>query len=98
VAPYTDAAAGKNDPMPVNTDAYIYAGLFADGDRARHELAEGRGAWVQVVEGEVTVAGATLRGGDGAGITETDALDFRFGAESEVLLFDLRMDAPRLWT
>jgi redox-sensitive bicupin YhaK (pirin superfamily) len=53
---------------------------------------------VQVVDGTVTVAGATLRGGDGAGITETDVLDFRFGAESEVLLFDLRMDAPRLWT
>jgi redox-sensitive bicupin YhaK (pirin superfamily) len=98
VAPYTDETAGSDGPMPVNTDAYVYAGLFADGDRVQHELAAGRGAWVQVVDGTVTVAGATLRGGDGAGITETDVLDFRFGAESEVLLFDLRMDAPRLWT
>jgi redox-sensitive bicupin YhaK (pirin superfamily) len=97
-APYTDEAADADGPMPINTDAFIYAGLFEAGDRAEHTLAEGRGAWVQVVAGEVTVAGVTLRSGDGAGITDADALAFAFGAESEVLLFDLRMDAPRLWT
>lgn len=98
VAPYTAAAAGADGPMPINTDAFVYAGLFGAGDRREHALAEGRGAWVQVVEGEVEVAGLTLRSGDGAGITATDALAFAFGAESEVLLFDVRMDAPRLWT
>ena len=98
VAPYTDAAAAADGPMPINTDASIYAGLFDAGDRAQHALADGRGAWVQVVEGEVSVAGVTLRSGDGAGITDADELAFTAGAESEVLLFDLRMDAPRLWT
>jgi len=98
VAPYTDETAGPDGPMPINTDAFIYAGLFSEGEETHHELDAGRGAWVQVVDGEVSVAGVTLNSGDGAGITETDALDFRFGAESEVLLFDLRMDAPRLWT
>jgi len=98
VAPYTDEAAGADGPMPINTDAYIYAGEFESGDRARHALAEGRGAWVQVVDGEAEVAGVTLRSGDGAGITDADTLAVSFGAESEVLLFDLRMDAPRLWT
>jgi redox-sensitive bicupin YhaK (pirin superfamily) len=51
-----------------------------------------------MVEGEVDVTGVTLRGGDGVGVTDTDRLDFAFGDESEVLLFDLRMDVPRLWT
>ena len=88
---------GRAGSMPINTDAFIYAGLFAAGDTASHEIAEGRGAWVQVVEGEVAVAGTTLRTGDGVGITDIDTLDFRFGAASEVLLFDVRMDVPVLW-
>ena len=98
VAPYTDGAAGESGPMPVNTDAFVYAGLFGTGDQAEHALAKGRGAWVQVVEGTAHVAGVTLRSGDGVGITDTDRLTFTFGAESEVLLFDVRMDVPRLWT
>jgi redox-sensitive bicupin YhaK (pirin superfamily) len=98
VAPYTDDAAGDGGPMPVNTDAFVYAGLFGAGDRVEHALDEGRGAWVQVVEGTADVAGVTLQSGDGVGITDTDRLTFTFGAESEVLLFDVRMDVPRLWT
>lgn len=89
---------GQGGAMPINTDAFIYAGLFARGDRVRHTLAERRGAWVQVVAGQVDVAGVTLETGDGVGITDTDQLDFAFGADSEVLLFDLGMEAPRLWT
>lgn len=98
VAPYMDDAAGNDGPMPINTDAYVHAGLFASDDRASYSLEQGRGAWVQVVDGAVTVAGVTLRSGDGAGITDVDTLDFGFEDESEVLLFDLRMDVPRLWT
>lgn len=98
VAPYFEEDAGKDGPMPINTDAFIYAGLFAPDDRVVHNLAEGRGAWVQVVAGEVEVTGVTLKAGDGVGVTGVDELDFRFDAESEVLLFDLRMDVPRLWT
>ena len=97
VAPKRADNRGEDEAMPINTDAFIYAGLFEDGDAVHHPLAEGRGAWVQIVRGQVDVAGVTLKKGDGVGITETDRLDFSFGADSEVLLFDLRMDAPRLW-
>ncbi|MCY7353015.1 MAG: hypothetical protein LH606_20555 [Cytophagaceae bacterium] len=60
-------------------------------------MSEGRGAWVQMVSGQVQVAGLTLAQGDGVGITDIDKLDFHFGADSEVLLFDVRMDTPLLW-
>lgn len=88
---------GRDESMPLNADARIHAGLFAAGDRVEHALAPGRGAWVQVVRGRVTVAGETLDAGDGAGITGTDRLAFAFDADAEVLLFDVRMDAPMLW-
>jgi redox-sensitive bicupin YhaK (pirin superfamily) len=88
---------GRGGSMPVNTDAFIYAGLFNPGDEVEHPLEAGRGAWIQVVHGRLHVAGVTLDAGDGAGITHAEALAFRFDAPSEVLLFDVRMDTPIIW-
>lgn len=88
---------GREGSMPINTDALIYAGRLDQGDSWRQPLSSGRGAWVQVVEGTVTVAGVTLGTGDGVGITDTEQLDIAAQAASEVLLFDLAMDAPRIW-
>lgn len=88
---------GRDGSMPINTDARIYAGLFRPGDTAVHEVAPGRGVWLQMVRGQVDVAGVTLTRGDGAGITEADRLDLQFTEESEVLLFDMRMDVPLIW-
>ncbi len=89
-----DAREGS---MPINTDARVYAGLFQPGDRIEHVMSRGRGAWVQVVRGNVRVAATELNTGDGAGITGATELSFEFGAETEALLFDLRMDAPLIW-
>lgn len=88
---------GRGESMPINTDAYIYAGLFAEGDTVQHELVPGRGAWVQVVHGQLRLADVVLKAGDGVGITVTDQLDFAFEDDTEVLLFDVRMDVPLLW-
>jgi redox-sensitive bicupin YhaK (pirin superfamily) len=88
---------GRDGSMSINTDACIYAGLFEPGDRIVHELAPGRGAWIQMVSGCVRVAGLTLQKGDGAGLTNIDQLEFDFEDHSEALLFDLRMDARLIW-
>jgi hypothetical protein len=88
---------GRDGSMPIHTDASIYAGLFRAGDQAQHALAPGRGAWVQLVSGEVETGGVRLTAGDGCGITGIPQLDLRFSAATELLLFDLRMDAPLIW-
>jgi len=75
----------------------IYAGLFRAGDSLRHPIEAGWGGWVQVVDGELRVAGLALHPGDGAGITDVSQLEFTFDADSEVLLFEVHMDAPLLW-
>jgi redox-sensitive bicupin YhaK (pirin superfamily) len=88
---------GRDGSMPIHTDAFVYAGLSAPGDRMAHALASGRGAWIQMVHGRVHVAGLTLEEGDGLSATDTDRLDLRFEDYSEVLLFDVRLDVPLLW-
>ena len=88
---------GRDGSMPINTDAFIYAGLFDSGDETAHDLTDGRGAWIQIVAGSVDVAGHTLNQGDGMGITGADRLEFAFAEATEILLFDLRMDARLIW-
>jgi quercetin 2,3-dioxygenase len=88
---------GRDGSMPLNADARIFAGLFATGDRAAHALGPGRGAWIQVVRGTVLLADVTLAQGDGAAGTDTNQLALEFDADSEVLLFDVRLDAPLIW-
>lgn len=87
----------RDGSMPINTDARILAGLFAPGDAVAHEIEPGRGLWIQVVRGRLRVAGETLGSGDGAGLTAPDLAEFMFDEDSEVLLFDVRMDVPLLW-
>jgi redox-sensitive bicupin YhaK (pirin superfamily) len=87
---------GRDGSMPIHTGASIYAGLFAPGDTAQHTL-EHNGAWVQVVHGRVSVNGTPLGKGDGVGITDVNELSFDFTEPTELLLFDLDMNAPLIW-
>jgi redox-sensitive bicupin YhaK (pirin superfamily) len=88
---------GRGDSMPIHTDAYVYAGTFSPGSVPSHTVREDRGVWVQVVDGAVSVGGVMLRTGDGAGFTTPGELSFSLNAETELLLIDVRMDAPRIW-
>lgn len=92
---------GRDGSMPINTGASIYAGLFDKGDTVKMPLNNGKdtsqGAWVQVVHGQVSVAGVTLDEGDGMGITGASELDFSFEENTEALLFDLDMNSRLLW-
>jgi quercetin 2,3-dioxygenase len=66
---------------------------FTD-ERARFEVAPGRGAWVHVASGAVIVNGTPLTGGDAAAFDEPTTIEIVGTAEAgarggEVLLFDL---------
>ena len=54
-----------------------------------HSLAEGRGAWVQVIDGAIEVNGNALKSGDGAQIETVADLTVTAQENTEFLLFDL---------
>ena len=83
---------GRDGSVTIHQDASVFAGILGPGQSARHEIASGRSAWVQVARGEVTVNGERLRAGDGLAATAEAALDLAGAgsADAEVLLFDLR--------
>lgn len=80
---------GRDGSIAINQDADLLLGRIAPGGKLRHTLAPGRGAWVHVAEGEVTLNGTTLAGGDAAAIDTAGAIELAATKPSQVLLFDL---------
>ena len=84
-----DASDGS---VILHSDARVYGSLLEPGASVEHALAQGRGAWIQVVTGAIEVNGKRLAAGDGAGIEDEQLLTITGRAESassEFLLFDL---------
>jgi quercetin 2,3-dioxygenase len=83
------APDGADGACALNQDARVYATLLAPGQEVVHALGDGRHAWVQVARGDVTVNGAALNVGDGAGISEEPSVTLAAREPAEVLLFDV---------
>src|SRR6187401_1874504 len=57
---------GRDGSLTIHSDASLYTGSFAAGQRQTLGLARGRHAWVQVTRGALRVQGQLLSAGDGA--------------------------------
>lgn len=79
---------GREGSVTIHQDVDLYASVLDAGEKAELALRPGRGAWVQVAKGAMTVNGTTLQAGDGARI-EGEATVTLQGAGGEALLFDL---------
>jgi redox-sensitive bicupin YhaK (pirin superfamily) len=81
--------SGRGGSIAIHQDAELWLARLDAGQRVAHTLAAGRHAWLQVAEGEVTLNGETLRGGDAASFSEATVLELRATQAAQVLLFDL---------
>jgi redox-sensitive bicupin YhaK (pirin superfamily) len=80
---------GREGSVTIHQNAYVYAGLFDNGERAVHTLNPSRRAYVHVARGEISVNGERLKAGDAAKLTDVAEVRFERGAGAEVLAFDL---------
>jgi len=80
---------GSDGSVRIHQDAKIYASLLDEGRELDHALANGRGAWLQVAAGAVTLNGNDLKQGDGAAVKDESSLRITATEAAEVLLFDL---------
>ncbi len=81
--------AGTDGSLTIQQDARLYLASLAAGQTISHDIGAGRGAWLQVLKGEVSLRGEKLAAGDGVAITEESALAVQAAAPAELLLFDL---------
>ncbi len=81
--------AGREGSIAIHQDADLWLAKLDPGQSVTHRLAPGRHAWLHVAEGEVTLGGETLQGGDAAAVTDETQLHIAGAKLSQVLLFDL---------
>ncbi|HZZ63776.1 MAG TPA: pirin family protein [Roseiarcus sp.] len=80
---------GREGSVVIHQDVDLYATLLEPRKSATHRLTAGRGAWVQVVDGELAVNGEMLRAGDGISISGASELRLEARAGAEALVFDM---------
>ncbi len=81
---------GRDGSATIHQDADVYRLRLKAGETVTHELKSGRGAWLQVVAGELAFNGAELATGDGASTETPGRLTFTAKRPAEALLFDLK--------
>jgi redox-sensitive bicupin YhaK (pirin superfamily) len=67
---------GRDASIEIHQKADMWVGNLKSGETFRHELAAGRRAWVQVIEGELKVSGESLRGGDALALVDETEIAF----------------------
>lgn len=80
---------GRDGSATIHQDAEVYRIRLQPGQTVTHELKAGRGAWLQIAEGAVTLNGVALATGDGASTEEPGTLKLTASKATEALLFDL---------
>jgi redox-sensitive bicupin YhaK (pirin superfamily) len=80
---------GRDGSIAIHQDADLWLARLGARQSVTHKLAPGRSAWLHVAEGEVSLNGKKLEGGDAAALTEPGALELSAAKPAQVLLFDL---------
>lgn len=89
---------GGGDYVHVHQDASAYAGILDGGAAASHEVAEGRGAYIYVIDGLGTLDDEAVRAGDAAKITQAHSLAITGEAELHVIVVDVPLEFERVGT
>ena len=81
---------GREDSATIHQDADVYRILLKPGQAVTHDIQAGRGAWLHVATGGLTLNGVALTAGDAASTEEHGMLEFVATEPAEALLFDLK--------
>lgn len=73
----------------IRQDADLYASLLATGKTLEHKIDPARGAWIQLVKGQLTVNGIAVAAGDGLRIEKESLIKISSQQDAEFLMFDL---------
>lgn len=81
---------GRERSATIHQDALIYLVRMKAGQSVKHELANGRGLWLQIMTGAAELDGVALDEGDGASTENAAIHTIRARADVQALLFDLK--------
>lgn len=79
----------RDGALRIHQDAEICLARVEQGKQLGYRLAPGRSAWLQVLRGDVALAGNALSAGDGVAISKETQVAVTASSNAELLLFDL---------
>jgi len=80
---------GTDGAITIHQDVRMLVAHLADTQETVYAFEKGRGGFLHVAKGWITLNGEELKEGDGAEISDVDEIRVAAKADSEVLLFDL---------
>lgn len=79
----------RDGSIGIQQDADMYISRLSAGDDLEFDLRSGRGIWIQVIHGELSINGQTLSTGDALCAEDLDHLKIVASEKSELIIFDL---------
>jgi quercetin 2,3-dioxygenase len=83
------SGGGTDGALTIDQDAQIYVSALPAGGEVKHHSRPGRKTYLFAIEGELSVNGEKLAGGDQARIADETALSVKAARDSELILLDL---------
>jgi quercetin 2,3-dioxygenase len=79
------------DAVLVHRDAHVFVSRLTTGAAVKHDLPAGRGVYLYVIEGDVTVNGERMQTGSAAQIRDESSVAVEAAADSELILVDVAL-------
>ena len=83
------SADGRENSATIHQDVDVYLVRVPAGQSISHDLANGRGLWLQLIKGQLTTGEETLLPGDATSSETSGTFVFTATEVAEALLFDL---------
>lgn len=80
---------GTDGAVTIHQDVRMLLAQMPDGKETTYRFDKGRGGFLHVTEGMISLNGETLKEGDGAEISDIDPIHVKALTDSNVLLFDM---------
>ena len=85
-------SADGGDAVLVHQDAHVFVSrLSNEGVEVRHELGDGRGIYLYLIDGDADVAGERMTTGDAAEIWDESTITIHANAETELIAIDVAL-------
>jgi redox-sensitive bicupin YhaK (pirin superfamily) len=79
------------DAVLVHQDAHVFVSRLTSGTTVSQPVGAGRGMYVYVIEGDVTVNGEHLQTGDAAQLSDERELSLEASADTELIAVDVSL-------
>jgi redox-sensitive bicupin YhaK (pirin superfamily) len=84
------------DAVLVHQDAHVFVSRLTPGAEVSHDLGDGRGVYLYVIEGDAEVAGHRMTMGDAAKIQDEPSVPIAARAETELIAVDVALSRPSM--